>query len=65
MNKNFKQTTGQIAPKSYPSCVVKATNIAMEANKLDINLTCPKDRLLNVASPVQNELVIGLEDNLP
>ena len=27
----------------YP---LKATNIAMEANKQDINLTCPKDRLL-------------------
>ena len=48
MNKNFNQTAGQVAPKSYPSCVVKATNIAMEANKLDINLTCPKDRLLKM-----------------
>ena len=48
MNKYFNQTAGQVAPKSYPSCVVKATNIAMEANKLDINLTCPKDRLLKM-----------------
>ena len=30
-----------------------------------INLTCPQDRLLkNVASPSQNESVIGLEDRL-
>ena len=48
MNKNFNQTAGLVAPKSYPSRVVKATNIAMEASKLDINLTCPKDMLLNM-----------------
>ena len=30
MNKNFNQTAGQVAHKSYPSCVVRATDIAME-----------------------------------
>ena len=51
--------------KSYPSCVIKATNIAMEANKLDINFKLPKGQVTKtVASHVQNELVIGLEDNL-
>ena len=31
MNKNFNQTAGQVAHKSYPSSVVRATDIAMEA----------------------------------
>ena len=31
MNTNFNQTAGQVAHKSNPSCVVRATDIAMEA----------------------------------
>ena len=31
MNKHFNQTARQVAYKSYPSCVVRATDIAMEA----------------------------------
>ena len=31
MNKNFNQTEGQVAHKNYLSCVVRATDIAMEA----------------------------------
>ena len=40
MNKNFNLTAGQVAHKSYPSCVVRATDIAMEAynNSHELNL---------------------------
>ena len=31
MNKSFNQIAGQAAHKSYPPCVVRATDIAMEA----------------------------------
>ena len=31
MNKNFNKTAGQFAHESYPSCVVRATDIAIEA----------------------------------
>ena len=65
MNKKFNQTAGQIAQKSYLSCVVRATDIAREAynNSHQFNLsTEPVTK--NVASPAQNEPVIGLEDRL-
>ena len=65
MNKNFNQTAGQVAYNSYQSCVVKATDIAMEAynNSYYFNLSTGQVTK-NVASPVQNEPVIGLEDRL-
>ena len=46
MNKNFNQTAGQIAHKSYPSGVVRAADIAMEAynNSNQFNL----DKLLKM-----------------
>ena len=31
MNKKINQTAGQVAHKSYPSCVIGATDIAIEA----------------------------------
>ena len=31
MNKKFNQTAGQVAHKSYPPCVIRATDNAMEA----------------------------------
>ena len=31
MNKNFNKTAGQVGHKSYPPCVVRETDIAMEA----------------------------------
>ena len=44
MNKYLNQTAGQVAHKSYPSCVVRATDIAMEVYKLvAINFSCPKE----------------------
>ena len=49
MNKNFNQAAGQVAHKSYPSCVVMATDIAMDAYITKaITFTCPQDRLLKV-----------------
>ena len=53
VNKNFDQTAGQVAHKSYPFGAVRATDIAIEGQVTK-----------NVASSVQNELVIGLEDRL-
>ena len=65
MNKIFKQTAGQVAPKSYPSCVVRATDIAMESynNSHKLNLSTGLVTK-NVACPDPNEPVIGLEDRL-
>ena len=60
MNKKFNRTAGQVAHKSYPSCIVRATDIAMEA----INNLTTGQVTKNVASPAQNEPVIGLEDRL-
>ena len=66
MNKNFNQTAGQVANKSYLSCVVRATDIAMEAynNSHWFNLSTGQVTNESVASPDQNELVIGLEARL-
>ena len=65
MKKNFSQTAGQVAHKSYLSCVVKATDIAMEAynNCHQFNLSTGQVTK-NIASPAQNEPVIGPEDRL-
>ena len=65
MNTNFNQTVGQVAHKSYLSCVFRATDIAMEAynNSHQFNLSIGQVTK-NVASPAQNKPVIGLEDRL-
>ena len=61
MNKKFNQTAGQVAHKSYQSCVVRATDIVMKAdnNSHKFNLFTGQVTK-NVASPPQNEPVIGL-----
>ena len=65
MNKNFSQTVGQVVHKSYQSCVVRATHIAMEAyNKSHLFNLSMGQVTKNVASPAKNEPVIGLEDRL-
>ena len=65
MNKNFNQTAGEVAQKSYLSYVVRATDIAIEAynnsHKFDLSTG---QVTKNVASPAQNGPVIGLEDRL-
>ena len=62
---NFNQTAGQVAHKSYPSCVVRATGIAMEAYNNSHYFNLSKGQVTkNVASSAQNEPVIGLEDGL-
>ena len=63
MNKNFSQTAGQAAHKSYPSCVLRETDITMEVynNGHQFNLSTGQVTR-NVASPAHNEPVIGLED---
>ena len=65
MNRNFNQTEGQVAHKSYPFCVVRTTDIVMEAynNSHWLNLSTGQITK-NVASPLENEPVIGLEDRL-
>ena len=55
--RNFDQTTEQVAHKSYSSCVVRTTDIIMEAYNI-------RQVTKNVASPVHNKPVIGLEDRL-
>ena len=57
MNKKFNHTARQVAHKSYPSCVVRATDISMEAysNSYQINLSTGQVTK-NVASPAQNEM---------
>ena len=65
MNTNFTQTAGQVAHKSYLPCVVRATDIAMEGNNKSLKSNLSTRQVTKyVASPVQNELVIGLEDKL-
>ena len=61
LNKNFNQTAGQVAHEGYPSCVVRATDIAIEAYNKSIKSvrksvaspakppkSCPQDRLLKL-----------------
>ena len=65
MKKKFNLTAGQVAHKSYPSCVVTATDTAMEAyNKSHYFNLSTGQVTKNVADPAQNEAVIGLEDRL-
>ena len=65
MNKKLNQTAGQVAHKSYQSCVVRATDIVMEANNNSHKFNLSTGQVTkNVASPPQNEPVIGLEDRL-
>ena len=64
MNKNFNQTAGQVAHKSYLSSVVRATDITMDAYNNSHKYLSTGQVTKNVASPAQNEPVIGLEDRL-
>ena len=64
MNKNFNQTAGQVAHESYPSCVVSATDIVMNASNNNHSYLSTGQITKNVAWPPQNEPVIGLEDRL-
>ena len=65
MKKDFNQTAGQVAYKSYPFCIVRTTDIAMEGYNNSHRFHLSTGQVTkNIASPAQNEPVIGLEDGL-
>ena len=63
MNKNLNLTAGQVAHKVTRPVLLGQQTLPWKPITIAINLTCTQDRLLkNVASPAQNEPVIGLEN---